>query len=124
LKGAKAMTKVQRYNGEYLDQSLEELLDEISNSIVSQYPQARVILFGSYARGDYNKDSDFDICVLVPQITQNRSDLRVDMACTVRDDFPIPFDLIAFTYDEFEEYSKSKSRLQYTIRNEGKVLNG
>lgn len=118
------MTMVQRYNGEYLKQSLEELLEEIASSITAQYPQAQVILFGSYARGDYNKDSDFDICVLVPQITQNRSDLRVDMACTVRDDFPIPFDLIVFTFDEFEEYSKSKSRLQYTIKNEGKVLNG
>jgi predicted nucleotidyltransferase len=52
------------------------------------FPGAKVILFGSYARGDYDKSSDFDICVLVPQITQNRSDLRVDMACTVRDDFP------------------------------------
>ncbi|MCL2171505.1 MAG: nucleotidyltransferase domain-containing protein [Defluviitaleaceae bacterium] len=104
--------------------NLEELLNELANSIISKYPQAQVILFGSYARGDYNKDSDFDICVLVPQITQNRSDLRVDMACTVRDDFPMPFDLIAFTFDEFEESAKSKSRLQYKIKNEGRVLNG
>ena len=118
------MTKVQNYTGKYLEQSLEELLNEITSSITSQYPQAQVILFGSYARGDYSKDSDFDICVLIPQITQNRSDLRVDMACTVRDDFPMPFDLVAFTYDEFEELSKSKSRLQYTIKNEGRVLNG
>ena len=118
------MTRVQKYTGEYLEQSLEELLEELAGSITAQYPQAQVILFGSYARGDYTKDSDFDICVLLPQITQNRSDLRVDMACTVRDDFPMPFDLIAFTFDEFEEMAKSQSRLQYTIKNEGRVING
>lgn len=117
------MTKIQTYTGEYLDESLEELLDEISSSIIAQYPEAKVYLFGSYARGDYTKDSDFDICVLVPEITQNRSDLRVDMACTVRDDFPMPFDIIAFTFDEFEEYSKLKSRMQYHIKREGKMLN-
>ena len=118
------MTKVQKYTGEYLKQSLEELLNEIANSITSQYPDSRVILFGSYARGDYSKDSDFDICVLVPQITENRSDMRVDMACAVRKDFPMPFDIILYTFDEFEKYSKSKSRLQYKIKTEGIELHG
>ena len=51
---------------------MEELLDEIKSSITSKYPQAQVILFGSYARGDYSEDSDFGICVLLPEITENR----------------------------------------------------
>jgi len=118
------MTRVQRYTGEYLEQSLEELLEEIANSIISQYPQAQVILFGSYARGDYTKDSDFDICVLLPEITENRSDMRVDIACAVRRGFPMPFDVLLYTFDEFEMWSKSKSRLQYAIKNEGRVLYG
>ena len=118
------MTKVQRYTGEYLEQSLEELLEELAGSITLHYPQAQVILFGSYARGDYTKDSDFDICVLLPEITENRSDMRVDIACAVRRGFPMPFDVLLYTFDEFEEWSKSKSRLQYTIKNEGRVLNG
>ena len=116
------MTKVQTYNGEYLEQSLEELLDEIDASIKERYSDCTVILFGSYARGDYCKDSDLDICVLVPAITDNRSDMRVDVACTIRDDFPLPFDVFLYTFDEFEEYSKVKSRLQYKIKNEGVVL--
>ena len=118
------MTKVQKYTGEYLEQSLEELLNEIAVSITTQYPDSQVILFGSYARGDYNKDSDFDICVLVPKITGRRNDMSVDIACTVRSGFPMPFDLLLYTFDEFERYSQSKSRLQYKIKTEGKVLHG
>jgi len=118
------MTRVQKYTGEYLEQSLEELLEEIANSITSQYPQAQVILFGSYARGDYSKDSDFDICVLVPEIIGRRLDMNVDISCSVREGFPMPFDLLLYTYDEFEEYSKSRSRIQYKIKHEGMVLNG
>ena len=117
-------TKVQTYKGEYLEQSLEELMGEISNSIRADYPDAQVILFGSYARGDYTKDSDFDIWVLVPEIIGRRSDMRVDIACAARRGFPMPLDLLLYTFDEFEQHSKSKSRLQYTIKNEGVVLSG
>ena len=119
------MTRVQKYTGEYLEQSLEELLNEIAVSITTQYPDSQVILFGSYARGDFNKDSDFDICVLVPQITtKSRFDMMADIGCTVRRGFPMPFDILLYTFDEFEKYSQSKSRLQYTIKTEGKVLHG
>jgi len=117
-------TKVQTYKGEYLEQSLEELLGEISNSIRAEYPDAQVILFGSYARGDYTKDSDFDICVLVPEIIGRRSDMRVNIACAARRGFPMPLDLFLYTFEEFEQWSKSKSRIQYTIKSEGVVLSG
>jgi predicted nucleotidyltransferase len=117
------MTKVQIYNGQYLEQSLEDLLAEIANSIQERYSDSQVILFGSYARGDYSKDSDLDICVLVPQITVNRNEMSVDVACSIRDDFPLPFDVLLYTFDEFDEYSQIKSRLQYKIKKEGRVLN-
>jgi len=98
------------------------LLSELAGSIKTNYPDSQVILFGSHARGDYTKDSDYDICVLVPQIIGRRNDMSVDMACTVRSDFPIPFDLLLYTYDEFNEFSQSRSRIQYKIKTEGKVL--
>jgi len=118
------MSTVQIYTGEYLKETLDELLEEISTSITAKYPDAQVILFGSYARGDYTKDSDLDICVLVPEIIGRRLDMNVDISCSVREGFPLPFDLVLYTYDEFEEYAKSKSRLQYKIKQEGRVLNG
>jgi len=118
------MTRVQTYTGEYLEETLEELLEEITTAITAQYPDAEVILFGSYARGDFTKDSDLDICVLVPEINGRRLDMNVDISCSVRDGFPIPFDILLYTYDEFEDYSKSQSRLQYKIKHEGRVLNG
>jgi len=103
-------------------ETLDELLEEISTSITAKYPDAQVILFGSYARGDYTKDSDLDICVLVPEIIGRRLDMNVDISCSAREGFPFPFDLVLYTYDEFEKYAKSKSRLQYKIKQEGRVL--
>ena len=116
------MTRIQSYNGEYLEQSLEELLDELTTSITAKYPDSRIYLFGSYAWGDYNKDSDFDICVLVSEIIGRRTEMKADVYCTVRGDFPMPFDLLLYTNDEFDEYQKHKSSLPYKIKSKGKLL--
>ena len=118
------MTKIQNYKGEYIQETLEEVLDEVVTSITSEYPQATVILFGSYARGDYHKDSDLDFCVLVPEIVGGRRDMNVDIQCTVRDDIDVSMDFLLFTNDEFEKMSKVPSRIHHAIKKEGVFLNG
>ena len=102
--------------------NLPGLLREVAASIKSVHPDCTVILFGSYARGDQHDDSDLDICVLVPELTYRRADMEIDAACSIRRGFPLAIDLLLYTYDEFEELSKSKSRIQYKIKNEGVVL--
>ena len=102
--------------------NLPELLNEVAASIKSVLPSSTVILFGSYAKGEQHKDSDLDICVLVPEITKRRAEMELDASCAIRRGFPLPFDLLLYTYNEFEELSKSKSRIQYKIKNEGVVL--
>jgi len=103
---------------------LSELLDEVVQSIKQVHPECTVILFGSYARGDVHDDSDLDICVLVPELRYNRVNMRVDARSAIREDFPLPIDVLLYTHDEFEESAKKKSRMQYQIKNEGLVLNG
>jgi predicted nucleotidyltransferase len=56
-----------------------EIINRIKSGIKSKDPQAEIFLFGSRARGDSRKDSDWDILVLTPleKITfQYESDLR------------------------------------------------
>ena len=104
------------------DDDVEKLLREVETSIKGVFPDCTVIIFGSYARGKQQKNSDLDICVLVPEITYRRADMSVDAACSIRRGFPLPFDLLLYTYDEFEELSQSISRIQHTIKHEGVVL--
>jgi predicted nucleotidyltransferase len=103
---------------------LPELLDEVANSIKQVHQNCTVILFGSYARGEQHEDSDLDICVLVPELTYNRVNMRIAARCAIRNDFPLPIDVLLYTYDEFEESAKKKSRMQCQIKNEGVVLGG
>ncbi|MCL2188309.1 MAG: nucleotidyltransferase domain-containing protein [Defluviitaleaceae bacterium] len=101
---------------------LPELLDEVATSIKRVHPDCTVILFGSYARGEQREDSDLDICVLVPELTYRRADMEVDAACAIRENFPIPMDLMLYTHDEFEEKAQKKYFVQYDIKKDGVVL--
>ena len=45
-----------------------ELLQEIARRIRAMTTPERIILFGSYARGDAGADSDLDLLVIVPGV--------------------------------------------------------
>ena len=46
----------------------------IKDSVRSTAPQATLILYGSYARGDYNEDSDIDLLILIDKEKITRDD--------------------------------------------------
>ena len=102
---------------------LPELLDEVAFSIESVHPECTIILFGSYARGDASEISDLDICVLVPELTRRREDMAVDAMCAIPDGFPLPYDLVLYTFAEFEQDRQNKNLLGHHIFKDGVILN-
>jgi len=54
--------------------NIEDILQLIKASIRNTDPDATLILYGSYARGDYNESSDLDLLVLVNKDNISRTD--------------------------------------------------
>lgn len=53
-----------------------EILAEIKQRVKSVEPGAKIILYGSYARGDANQESDIDLLILVDRDSINYSDTK------------------------------------------------
>ena len=49
----------------YLSPVEKKALAELKEKIKEKYPDAEIILYGSKARGDYNKNSDIDLMIII-----------------------------------------------------------
>ena len=106
-----------------VDKTLNIELGNIAHKISELVPDSQTILSGSYARGEQADGSDLDLCVLVPKIEGRHMDMRLKVRAVIRDATALPLDVIVYTFDEFEYSSKFPSRLPYSIKAEGVVLN-
>jgi predicted nucleotidyltransferase len=98
----------------------KDKISEIVKKIASGYNPDKIILFGSYAAGNPNDDSDLDLFVI------KDTDLaRPQRAVQVRKmlyGLMIPIDLIVFTPKEIEESKNNKFSFVYEVLNTGKTL--
>ena len=80
----------------------QELIDKLT-PIFEQYPIKRAALFGSYARGEQNNDSDVDIFLEI-----DYTDVLPDIVLTIWDDVESGIDLKAdvLTYGSLETAPK------------------
>ena len=98
----------------------EEMLKGIVGEIVRLARPDRVILFGSAATGSMTDDSDLDLLVIEPQVSDSRQEgLRLRAALP---DTPLPIDLIVMSTERFEETKQVIGGIAYPAHKYGKVL--
>ncbi len=97
------------------------LLQEMTRRLVKEFDPEQVILFGSYAWGKPNKDSDVDLMVIVSE--SNESDYaRMVRALDALIGLRVPRDIFVKTRVEFERYRGVRASLQNRIAEKGRVL--
>ena len=75
-------------------------IEQIVNTIVTTVEPDKIILFGSYARGDYKKNSDIDILILKKGLKNERDITNSLYMEFFNKKISIPIDLIAIDYDK------------------------
>ena len=116
-----------RFNSEQL-MRVEEILNNYVNAIKSIYGShlRKVILYGSYARGDYNESSDVDIMILLDISDlecKDYQDMLFDMTYDINFDNNVEINAIAKSEDTFNKWLNAYPFYQ-NIQNEGVVLYG
>jgi len=98
-----------------------ELIEYIVAKIVREIQPDKIIMFGSYARGDWNKDSDLDLFIIKESEESSRIMRRkVDSLLWGR---RFPMDIIVRKPEEVEWNFRAKNPFYlYHIFKDGKVL--
>jgi uncharacterized protein len=80
--------------------------DIIKSTVASLLPDARVFLFGSRARGDFKKHSDYDLLIVTKSTypVKEKSGLATTINSTLVKKIHAPFDIILQSEIEVETY--------------------
>ena len=97
-----------------------DLIDEAARRIVAAAPGARVILFGSHARGEAGPDSDLDLLVVEPRVADRFSEIvRLQRVLAP---LRLPADVIVVSEAHVEEWGDVASTMLHDALREGRVL--
>lgn len=100
----------------------EALIEEAGRRLTAAAPDARVILFGSHARGTAHSGSDLDLLVIEPEIeSRNAEYVRLRNALG---ELGVPVDLIVYRSAEAEKWSRVPGTFVRDALREGRVLAG
>jgi predicted nucleotidyltransferase len=97
-----------------------EAIEIAVERLVRQFDPLRIILFGSYARGEEGPDSDIDLLVVVPRVEDKRK-TTVDMRRALRD-LPVAKNVIPTDPDEIRRRGELVGTVLRPALREGKVL--
>lgn len=99
---------------------LQTEIERLVRRIVSQARPLRIILFGSFARGDFNTSSDLDLCIIVPSAEEWFERSRRFRALTRLPDLDV--EPHVYTAEEFAAMIARENPLALRIVAEGKLL--
>lgn len=107
-----------------IDKVIKKFISELSKLLGKRLK--KVILYGSYARGDYDKNSDIDIMILTDfsddEIIEYRKKVR-DLACDLEMENDVMISPLLRNINKFEK-RVDVIPFYYNVQKEGVVLRG
>ena len=98
----------------------DERLKEITDRIIETIHPLRIILFGSQVRGDFNEESDIDICIIVSTAKDwFERQLEFRKALQLPD---LDIEPHIYTQNELDKMIKDENPFIQQVLKEGQVL--
>ena len=98
----------------------EKKITEITNIIAKNYAPDKIILFGSYAIGNFNENSDIDLLIIkdtdIPRYKRGQTVRKFLYGAMV------PIDIVVYTNSEIETDKNTKYTFIYEVLKTGKVI--
>ena len=98
----------------------EQTIQQAARLLGEAAKPAKVILFGSYARGDAQEDSDLDFLVIEQELHDNFHEM-VRLRQVLRP-LRVPVDVLVYSQAEIDQQKDTCSAAVYWALREGRVL--
>jgi len=109
-------------NKKYLS-NLKDILEDFKKEILNLYGNKlkKIILYGSYARGEENEDSDIDLAIVIKG--EIRPFKELDRMSEITYDIELKYDILLSLYPISEEhYQNLSTPFLLNIRKEGVLI--
>ena len=102
----------------------DDVIDKMTQRIVREVDPQRILLFGSWARGEADEQSDVDLLVVEREPFGRNRSRRREAARIWRclSEFRIPTDILVYAVDELDQWKDSSYHVVARALREGKVL--
>jgi predicted nucleotidyltransferase len=104
----------------HFPEKIDTILKEVKERLGALYPDRlkEVILFGSYARGDYTEGSDIDLLVLLDRL--DKPDAERERYLSVVCDLSLKYDTVVSVVPmEYRAFHSKKTPLTLNVTREG-----
>src|SRR3989304_7727523 len=99
----------------------KDILIELKDGIEKAFStgRARLIRYGSRARGDYDSNSDIDIAIIVRGLTRELKNRILDAIADLEVKYLMPISALVISEEDFEFLRKRERRIALDIEREG-----
>jgi predicted nucleotidyltransferase len=100
------------------------IYNAIRQTVESNLPGARVLLFGSRARGDQDRFSDYDLLIITPQTFTEKEKLRwsTKLDRAIVSAVKVPVDLLLNSEEEILQKQELPGHIIRSVMKEGIIL--
>ena len=102
-----------------MTEQVQSELNTIVKTIADTGIVSKIILFGSFARGEETPDSDIDLCVLTPIKDRRPLDISIELRQKLWGVKKMPLDLLTYNQERFDYQATRPRSFENLISTEG-----
>ena len=107
-----------------MEKQVDKQTELLKETLTKKFGAKRIILFGSYAHGVPDKESDIDSCVIIDLKNKRKIDIIRAIRRELLDLISSPLDILVYGEKEFAERASLRNTLEYKIMTDGMRLYG
>ena len=98
-----------------METKVNEQIGPLRDELIRKFAVKQIFVFGSYAYGEPNKESDIDLCVIADLDNKRKIDIIREIRRELIDIIANPLDILLYSEKEFKERASLTSTLEHKI---------